>query len=91
VIAGFPTGVDNRVTDLVNRELEADRVGLSWDCAATLNHVFELARGQGARSSAIRRFSTALRSAGAADEWSGCCSRNVTGNTTRIQTAIAKG
>jgi hypothetical protein len=40
--AGLPTGVDNRVTDLVNRELEAKHAELSWNYAALLNHVFDL-------------------------------------------------
>jgi hypothetical protein len=41
-ISGLPTGIDNRITDLVNRELEAKHVELSWDYAATLNHEFDL-------------------------------------------------
>jgi hypothetical protein len=41
-LALLPTGVDNRVTGLVNRELDAKHVELSWDYAATLNHTFAL-------------------------------------------------
>jgi hypothetical protein len=41
-IAGLPTGIDSRITDIVNHELEAKHVELSWDYAATLNHQFDL-------------------------------------------------
>jgi len=41
-IVGLPQGIDKRITDLVNRELEAKHVELSWDYAATLNHQFAL-------------------------------------------------
>jgi hypothetical protein len=39
-LALLPKGIDDRVTHLVNRELDAKHVELSWDYAATLNHVF---------------------------------------------------
>lgn len=41
-LAGLPTIVDNRVTELVNRELAAKHVELSWNYRATLGHVFDL-------------------------------------------------
>lgn len=41
-IAGLPSGLDSRITDSVNHELEAKHVELSWDYAATLNHQFDL-------------------------------------------------
>jgi hypothetical protein len=41
-IAGLPSGIDRRITDFVNRELGAVHVELSWDYAATLNHLFDL-------------------------------------------------
>jgi hypothetical protein len=41
-LRGVPTIIDNRVTELVNRELAAKHVELSWNYAATLNHVFKL-------------------------------------------------
>jgi hypothetical protein len=41
-VAGLPTVLDDRVTDRVNRELEAKHVELSWDYAGTLSHVFDI-------------------------------------------------
>ncbi len=41
-IAGLPAGIDKRITDLVNHELQAKHVELSWDYSATLNHEFDL-------------------------------------------------
>jgi hypothetical protein len=41
-VAGLPRVLDDRVTDLVNRELAAKHVELSWRYAATLSHAFEL-------------------------------------------------
>ncbi len=41
-LAGVPEGIDLGFTHLVNRELEAKHVALSWAYADALSHVFEL-------------------------------------------------
>jgi hypothetical protein len=41
-IAIFPEFVDRGIVDLVNKELEAKHVELSWSFIQTLSHVFEL-------------------------------------------------
>lgn len=41
-VAGLPDVIDDRVTQLVNRELRAKHVELSWGYGATLSHVFDL-------------------------------------------------
>ena len=41
-VARLPRLLDDGVTDLVNRELAAKHVELSWNYAATLSHAFEL-------------------------------------------------
>ena len=40
--AFLPTGIDDRIVDHVNAELEAKHVELSWDYATTFNHQFDL-------------------------------------------------
>lgn len=41
-LAGVPDVIDARVTELVNHELAAKRVELSWGYSRTLSHVFDL-------------------------------------------------
>jgi hypothetical protein len=41
-LAGLPDVIDDRVTGLVNHELEARHVELSWGYGNTLSHVFDL-------------------------------------------------
>ena len=41
-MVGLPSFLDERVTDLVNKELEAKRAELSWSFGKTLRHVFAL-------------------------------------------------
>jgi hypothetical protein len=41
-MAGLPAGIDAGIVHLVNRELEAKHLDLSWGYAATLSHVFDL-------------------------------------------------
>jgi hypothetical protein len=41
-VAGLPAGIDAGIVHLVNRELDAKHVDLSWGYAATLSHVFDL-------------------------------------------------
>lgn len=41
-VAGLPTIIDERITDLVNQELAAKRIELAWPYGATLDHEFML-------------------------------------------------
>jgi hypothetical protein len=41
-VAGLPNKIGDGVTELVNRELAAKHVELSWDYTSTLSHAFDL-------------------------------------------------